>query len=158
MALCPALLKCVRERGGGLSYRCGHQEQDFIYAREDFIADRLAEFARHLCLPCQMREEQQQFEAVLRRQQQQAAAEPELTTIYIITYQNGALAAATPTRPGYCQVALCWNGQAPFYDRELEVSQVTTELRSKGFKSLYWGDHMPAELEGCLPRPQEKRR
>jgi hypothetical protein len=135
-----------------ITYRCSHQECDFIYAREDFIADRLAEFARHLCLSCQMREEQRQFEAVL------ALQKTEGQTIYNILYHNAHLAAATFTRPGYCLLVVCSNGEVPFYHREVEISQVTAELHERGFKSLYWGSKKPAELEGCLPRPQEKRR
>lgn len=127
-----------------ITYRCGHQHRDFIYAREDFIAGKMAEFSRHLCLPSQMRKEQQQFEAVL------AALQTAGQTIYNILYHNGYLAAVTPTRPGYCLLIVCSNGEAPFYHQEVEISQVTAELHERGFKSLYWGGKKPAELEGCI--------
>lgn len=113
-----------------ITYRCGHQRQDFIHTAEEYVPDILAEFARTLCSSCQLAREQQQFEEAI----QQA------NRVYNITDQNGCLITVTLTRPGFCQITMQYDGDAPFYEKELEIAQVTPELHRQCCKDLYWSD------------------
>ena len=111
-----------------ITYRCGHQEQDFIYTDEKYIPQKLAEYALMLCHSCQIAREQQQFEEVIRQ----------ANRVYNLTYQNGCLITATWTRPGFCQISMQYEGEAPFYEEELLIIHVTAELYRRNCKDLYW--------------------
>jgi hypothetical protein len=111
-----------------ITYRCGYQKEEFIFASEEDMPQRLAELARTLCHFCQIAQEQKQFEEALQQAHE----------VYNVTDQNGCLITATCTRPGYCKIIRQHEGEAPFYVRELEIAQVTAELYQRGHKGLYW--------------------
>ena len=113
-----------------VTYRCGHQEQVTISASVEHISQRIADYARLLCHSCQIAREQQQFEEVIQQANQ----------AYNVTDQNGCLITARLSRPGFCQVTMQYEGEAPFYEEEIEIAQVTAELHRRDRKDLYWSD------------------
>ena len=112
-----------------ITYRCGHQKHDFIFASQERVPDELARYAKIFCCSCQIVKEQRQFEEAI----------AQANEVYNITDQNGCLITATRTHPGFCQITVCYEGnEAPYYKRELEISQVTAELHQRNHRDLYW--------------------
>ena len=110
-----------------ITYRCGHQKEDFIYASGEYVHARLAEYARQLCPSCQVAQEQQQFEEALQ-------AKP---VVYNQTDQNGHFLTATRTRPGFRRITVRDAGQALLREDESEIAQVTADLYQRYYKHLY---------------------
>lgn len=112
-----------------ITYQCGHQKYDFIFAAHERVPDELARYAKMLCCSCQVAKEQQQFEEVIAQADE----------VYNITDQNGLLIAATRTRPGFCRISVRAEGNgASSYEKEIEIAQVTVELHQRNHRDLYW--------------------
>ena len=104
-----------------ITYRCGHQKEDFVYASEEYIPARLAEYARQLCYSCQVTREQQQFEEAIQQAHE----------VYNVTDQNGHFLTAT----GFAQKVhfYCdFLGKRRFYPKS-QFTPIVNWLSWKGF-------------------------